>query len=131
MDMLSSIQYNQEKKGIMIIDYTKPNQQAVEIYKLIKKNKKIIESRVREDGRDSIIQIGNFVNGREKGYTLRRGVLEVSFAECRCTDAIVVYPFSWDSKGAEADYESKTQFFKVGEFQKVFKFLMEFLEVKI
>jgi hypothetical protein len=78
--------------------------------------------------------ISAFDNGRERGYTLKYKGLEISFAEGRSSDDIVVYPFVWDNpneKDQENDYEQKTRRFKYQQFYKTFEFILKYLGIRL
>ncbi len=69
-----------------------------------------------------------FVNGRERGWTLEPyGDHEISFAECRGSDQIVLYPFRWGSKSAEADYKERTITLEPRDFETAATFVIHYL----
>ena len=93
----------------------------------------VIQERSHELGatNEQMVFADLFVNGRERGYTLwtswRTHPHQVSFAECRNSDDIVVYPFLWGSKTAEKDYREKTRRFGHLQLQEAADFVIAYL----
>lgn len=69
-----------------------------------------------------------FVNGQERGWTLAPyGDREISFAECRGSDSIVLYPFRWGSKTAEVDYKERSITLEPRDFETAATFVIHYL----
>jgi hypothetical protein len=69
-----------------------------------------------------------FVNGRERGWTLApHSDHEISFAECRNSDSIVLYPFRWGNKNAEVDYKERTLTMEPHDFETAASFVIHYL----
>lgn len=71
-----------------------------------------------------------FVNGRERGWTLQPDFLtdrEISFAECRGSDQIVLYPFRWSSKVCESDYKEHSIYLDAHDFETAASFVIHYL----
>jgi len=127
---------SKEKEGF-IINNVKRNWQAECIYNLIMEHKDSIKFVL--NGR--ILVISNFENCRERGYTLRISIRnnetkettrkELSFAENRNSDSIVVYPFEWNNENCEKDYETKTKYFKPESFYEVFDYILKYFDIKL
>ena len=110
-----------------IIDFSGKNWQAECIYRLIKKN----HSNINGVLADSLI-IKNFDNHREQGYTLEYKDMEISFAQNRNSEDIVVYPFKWkNNPNIEDDCKTKSKYFENRHFQEVFDFIFDFLGIDI
>jgi len=110
-----------------ILDLSKRNWQARCIYELIMEYKNDIEHEI-----DDTLIIEIFDNGRERGYTLKYKDKELSFAENRNSDDIVVYPFKWENnKNIEQDYKTKSKYFKREQFHKVFDYILEYFGINL
>lgn len=69
-----------------------------------------------------------FVNGRERGWTLASYTdREISFAECRGSDSIVLYPFRWGNRNAEADYKERSITLEPRDFETAATFVIHYL----
>jgi hypothetical protein len=121
-----------------IIDYAKRNWQSYCIYLLFKDGWNSIqhqlESNKRHTGR--MIELKNFENGRERGYTIsdHHHGLEISWAEYRSSDDIVVYPFKWeDAINNEDDksFDEKRKYFKREQFYEVYNFILKYLDIDV
>lgn len=108
-----------------VVDWSERNWQARCIYGLIKRYQHDIEHVI-----DDALEIENFENGRERGYTIRYKDKEVSFAENRNSDDIVVYPFPWEKVDKECDRKD-AKFFKLQQFHKVFNYLLDYLGIEL
>lgn len=114
------------------IDNTRRNKQADAILKLVKPallkaDRADLEHFKKGGDRKSdgrFIVLSFFINCREQGYTLKQGsgpkAFEVSWAENRNSDDIVIYPFVWGDSNAkkEDDYHNKTIYLSCGSYQK-------------
>jgi len=110
-----------------VVDHTERNWQAECIYRLFRQYQPDIEYVI-----DGIMTIENFENGRERGYTIRYKDKEVSFAENRSSDDIVVYPFKWENNDTlDDDYSTKSKYFKREQFLKVFDWILGYLNIKL
>ena len=117
------------------LDEAERSWQAECIYGLFKRYYDDIEF-VLKDRKldDGILRITNFENCRERGYTIKLGEKEVSFAENRNSDDIVVYPFKWndlENSNKEADYDHNTKYFKYQQFHEVFDYIIEYLGIEL
>lgn len=71
-----------------------------------------------------------FVNGRERGWTLRPlGSFEheISFAESRGSDQIVLYPFQWGGKDCEMAYQERSVYLDCRDFETAARFVIHYL----
>ncbi len=118
-----------------VVNESERTWQAKCIYELFKRHDVDIDHALRNSGPvEGILRITNFENCRERGYTLTLGEKEISFSEHRKSDNIVVYPFKWDeheNPNREVDYEHKTKYFKFQQFQEVFDYILEYLEIEL
>ncbi len=87
----------------------------------------IIDMRSHEIEADTVLAV-LFVNGRERGWTLGQYTdHEISFAECRGSDQIVLYPFRWGNKNCEADYRKRTITLETRDFDTAATFVIHYL----
>jgi len=120
-----------------ILDYAKRNWQAYCIYLLLMENldsiKHQLENNVRH--KEKRLTLENFENGRERGYTIKdsSNEIEISWAENRSSDDIVVYLFPWEMANeiSEEEWYKKTKWFKPQQFSEVYNFILEFLEIDL
>jgi len=116
------------------IDQVKRNEQAEEIYRLFKR---FLREGILNDPNNAhkSITASIFDNERERGYTIRVITLrdksgwsnvsvEVSWAESRGSDSIVVYPFVWGAKDSDEKFKTMTKTFPEGEYQEALKFIL-------
>ena len=69
-----------------------------------------------------------FVNGRERGWTLGQYTdREISFAECRSSDQIVLYPFRWNEGDPTVDYKTRTITLEPRDFETAATFVIHYL----
>ena len=69
-----------------------------------------------------------FVNGRERGWTLAQNTdREISFAECRNSDQIVLYPFQWGGKDCEVAYKERSVYLEPRDFETAASFVIHYL----
>lgn len=69
-----------------------------------------------------------FVNGRERGWTLQPGTeREISFAECRGSDSIVLYPFRWNDGDPTVDYKGRSIILQPRDFETAATFVIHYL----
>jgi len=112
-----------------ILDNSRRNWQAKCIYELLLEYQKDIEEAI-----DEMLIIENFDNDRERGYTLKYKGKEISFAENRTSDNIVIYPFRWNTETKdlhEEFYDTKSKYFEYGKFQEVFNFILKYLGIEL
>lgn len=86
------------------------------------------ESQVRPD-----VEVTMFENGRESGFTLKTGSREITFANARSSDSLVVYPFVWedpDQVRREKNYFEKRQYFNPGKVSVAGEFIIGYLNGK-
>ena len=88
---------------------------------------------VRKAGKGDLV-LGPFLNGRERGYTASFSGKEISFAEDRNSDSIVLYSFAWNV-GSEAvqerNYRSKSKYLKREHFHEAFNAVLAHLGVEL
>ncbi len=117
----------------MIIDFSKRNWQAECIYQLFIHYDKDIEFVLKKDNR--CLEINNFENCRERGYIFKlrnkNYSKEISFAECRNSDQIVIYPFDWSGINKEKNYKNKSVYLNHQEFQEAFNYILKYLEIEL
>lgn len=110
-----------------IIDNSKRNWQAECIYLLFMRYYGDIEYVI-----DDFLTIENFENCRERGYTIKYKNKEISFAEHRNGDSIVIYPFKWkNNPKRERDFERKSKHLKYQQFQEAFDYILNFLDIEL
>ncbi len=117
-----------------VLNSVERNWQAKCIYELFREHEEDIDYalKTRKFDHDGILRIGHFENCRERGYTLTLGEKEVSFAEHRSSDDIVVYPFKWaNGDASEKDYETKTKHFKYQQFSEAFNWILDYLGIEL
>lgn len=69
-----------------------------------------------------------FVNGRERGWTLAPHTdREISFAKCRNSDQIVMYPFRWGGATCEEDYKERSLLLEPLDFETAASFVIHYL----
>lgn len=81
------------------------------------------------------IEVALFDNGRERGYTFRdrKTGKEISFAENRNSDSIVVYPFKWADAikdPYDTAYKNETKRYKPKEFYEVFTDIIRYFDAE-
>lgn len=87
----------------------------------------IIEMRSHEIDDDTMLA-ELFVNGRERGWTLAPHTdREISFAESRGSDQIVLYPFRWGSKDCEMAYKERSIYLEPRDFETAASFVIHYL----
>jgi hypothetical protein len=87
----------------------------------------ILDMRAEEIESDTLLaQL--FVNGRERGWTLAQHTdREISFADHRNSDSIVLYPFIWGGKDADANYKRRSIYLKPRDFETAATFVIHYL----
>lgn len=107
-----------------LLDYAKRNDQAIKVLRLLKKELKKMKPSAAIKEYD--LTLHNFENCRERGFTLRNGYggKEVTWAESRGSDAIVIYPFVWGNPKAEEDYQKKSRYLKEGDYTGAVKIIL-------
>lgn len=89
--------------------------------------------------RGDLVKVTHFENGRESGFTLTDmpGGKEITFANHRSSDSLVVYPYRWNCEDserarlkAEENYKTKTQYFNPGHVSVAGEFIIGFLNGK-
>lgn len=124
--------------GGWILDYAKRNWQAYCIYLLFMKHWDSINYQLKNNPRHTgrMLELRNFENGRERGYTIKddHHDLEISWAENRNSDDIVVYPIKWADAIANEDddsYRKKFKCFGFQQFHEVYRYILEYLDINV